>query len=356
MDDRPCTCNCVRLCGKVGAYHAWFASKAGVQRAVLCCSTPSSVSIPYFVIQSPRCFSSVPRPTMRLPSILLVVSALTLFASGTALSADTDKGVMVSTMASPDSGLLDVGHNSGKRFLRVHETANEDDGSEERLSGANMFSTKKIKQAMADPNYAKTLFRRWKRNGVEADGAFNKLKAYNIDNDNVFRLYKNYFTWLKTRHPVGVVTGDKKMFDETKLKKAMGDGTYANTLFGRWKRNGLDSDEVFTRFQKMGVKKDNNLYKLYTDYFAWLQIHHPIPGSQKVSAKDFLFDSTRLNRAMKDTTFAEKLFAKWKTSGLDSDPVFVKFRALGSKKGDNKLDKLYRDYFKWLEIHYPTAG
>ncbi|KAL4156433.1 hypothetical protein PRNP1_005464 [Phytophthora ramorum] len=293
---------------------------------------------------------------MRLLSILVVVSALTLLARGTALSADTDKGVMVSTMASPDSGLLDVGHNSGKRFLRVHETTNEDDGSEERLSGANMFNTEKIKQAMADSNYAKTLFRRWKRNGVEADGAFNKLKAYNIGKDNnVFRLYKNYFTWLETHHPVGVVTGDKKMFDETKLKKAMGDGTYANTLFGRWKRNGLDSDAVFTRFQKMGVKKDNNLFKLYTDYFAWLKIHHPTPGSQKVSAKDFLFDSTRLNRAMKDKTYAEKLFAKWKTSGLDSDEVFTRFQKMGVKE-DNSLYKLYTDYFKWLEIHYPTAG
>nr|KAH7510197.1 RxLR effector protein SFI6 [Phytophthora ramorum] len=296
-------------------------------------------------------------PTMRLPSILVVVSALTLLASGTALSADTDKGVMVSMMASPDSGLLDVGHNSGKRFLRVHETANEDDGSEERLSGANMFNTEKIKQAMADSNYAKTLFRRWKRNGFEGNDAFDKLKAYNIGKDNsVYKLYTNYVTWLDTHHPLGVVTGDKKMFDETKLKKAMGDGTYANTLFGRWKRNGLDSDAVFARFQQMGVKKDNNLYKLYTDYFAWLQIHHPIPGSQKVSAKDFLFDSTRLNRAMKDTTFAEKLFAKWKTSGFDSDLVFTRFRALGSKKGDNKLDKLYRNYYDWLQIHYPTVG
>ncbi|KAL4129278.1 hypothetical protein PRIC2_005287 [Phytophthora ramorum] len=289
---------------------------------------------------------------MRLPSILVVVSALTLLASGTALSADTDKGVMVSMMASPDSGLLDVGHNSGKRFLRVHKTANEDDGSEERLSGANMFNTEKIKQAMADSNYAKTLFRRWKRNGFEGNDAFDKLKAYNIGKDNnVYKLYTNYVTWLDTHHPLGVVTGDKKMFDETKLKKAMEDGTYANTLFGRWKRNRLDSDAVFARFQQMGVKKDNNLYKLYTDYFAWLQIHHPIPGSQKVSAKDFLFDSTRLNRAMKDTTFAEKLFAKWKTSGFDSDEVFTRFRALGSKKGDNKLDKLCRNYYDWLQIH-----
>nr|KAH7506864.1 hypothetical protein KRP22_1976 [Phytophthora ramorum] len=294
--------------------------------------------------------------TMRLPSLLAVVSALTLLARGTALSAGADKGMIVSTMASPDSGLLDVGRNNGKRFLRVHETADGDDHSEERLSGANMFNTEKIKLAIADSKYAKTLFRRWKRYGFESDDAFKKLTVHNLHkDDNVFQLYKNYLAWLETHHPLGIVTGDKKMFDRVKLQKAMGDGTYATTLFRRWKRNGIDSDGVFDRFKQLGVKKDNILYKLYTDYFAWLQIHHPTASSKKVLAKDFLFDSTRLNRAMEDKDFAGKLFAKWKTNGMDSDPVFKRFQKMGVKTND-KLYQLYRDYFAWLQKNYPTAG
>lgn len=238
-------------------------------------------------------------------------------------AADVDQDMKVSKVASPDFGLLDVRHNNGdgRRSLRtsISNPVGEEDNNEERLVGANMFNAGKIKTAIGDAKYAKTLFQRWKRHGFDSDKAFKKLNAHNIGkNDDVFKLYQTYFAWLQKHHPTDGV-GGKNMFAPAKLEKAKTDATYARTLFDRWKRHGLDSDDVFKKFQAMGVRNDDDLYRVYTTYFTWLNLHHP--SSSKVSTNT-LFESARLKMAMEDPKLAERLFAKWKKGNWESDAVF----------------------------------
>ncbi|POM61164.1 Secreted RxLR effector peptide protein [Phytophthora palmivora] len=290
---------------------------------------------------------------MRLSSILLAAGVLTLFASGNALPTVTvAESTEVSNMAAVDTGLSTVRLNNGdgKRFLR--EEVNDDD--EERLSGANMFKAEKIEQAIGDASYAKTLFRRWKRNGVDSDGAFKKLREMHKleTDDKVYKLYLNYLAWLEKHHPLGQDLGMKNMFDEAKISKAAKDPTYANNLFGRWKRNNFDMIKVRDQFKAMRITSENPLYNVYTRYAAWLRIHHPKEGTKKLTSYEFLFDRTRIDRTLVDETFANNLFAKWKASGFDSDGVFKKFQDMGVKYDDD-LYKVYKNYYAWLEKYHP---
>ncbi|POM58479.1 Secreted RxLR effector peptide protein, partial [Phytophthora palmivora] len=242
---------------------------------------------------------------MRLSSILLAAGVLTLFASGNALPTVTvAESTEVSNMAAIDTGLSAVRLNNGdgKRFLRGGVNGEE----EERLSGANMFKAKKIEQAIGDASYAKTLFRRWKRNGVDSDGAFKKLREMHKleTDDKVYKLYLNYLAWLEKHHPLGQDLGMKNMFDEAKISKAAKDPTYANNLFGRWKRNNFDMIKVRDQFKAMRITSGNPLYNVYTRYAAWLRIHHPKEGTEKLTPIKFLFDRTRIDRTLVDETFA----------------------------------------------------
>ncbi|POM70979.1 Secreted RxLR effector peptide protein [Phytophthora palmivora] len=290
---------------------------------------------------------------MRLSSILLAAGVLTLFASGNALPTVTvADSTEVSNMAAADTGLSNerLNNGDGKRFLRGE--VNDDD--EERLSGANMFKAEKIEQAIGDASYAKTLFQRWKRNGVDSDGAFKKLRVmHNLDTDKkVYKLYLNYRAWLEKHHPLGQNLGMKNMFDEAKISKAAKDPTYANNLFGRWKRNNFDMIKVRDQFKTMRITSENPLYNVYKGYVAWLRIHHPKEGTAKLTSMDFLFERTRLGRTLVDETFANKLFAKWKSRNYNSDYVFKKFQAMGVKY-DKELYQVYLKYHAWLEKYHP---
>ncbi|POM64456.1 Secreted RxLR effector peptide protein [Phytophthora palmivora] len=289
---------------------------------------------------------------MRLSSILLAAGVLAVFTRVEAVPTITDaESVDVSNMAAVDTSLSSVRLNNvdGKRVMRGEVT----DDDEERLSGANMFNTEKIKQATGDSSYAKTLFQRWKRNGVDSDGAFKKLRVmYNLDTDkNVYNLYVNYFTWLEKHHPRGQDLGIKNMFDKAKISNAAKDSTYANNLFGRWKRNNFDMIKVRDQFKAMRITSGDPLYNVYTRYAAWLRIHHPKEGTELTPIK-FLFDRTRIDRTLVDETFANKLFAMWKASGFDSDDVFKKFQTMGVKNDDD-LYKVYKNHYTWLEKNHP---
>ncbi|POM64779.1 Secreted RxLR effector peptide protein [Phytophthora palmivora] len=290
---------------------------------------------------------------MRLSSILLAAGVLTMFASRNALPTFTvADSTEVSNMAVADTGLSNerLNNGDGKRFLR----GEVNDDEEERLSDANMFKAEKIEQAIGDASYAKTLFRRWKRNKVDWEGAFKKLREmHNLKTDkNVYNLYVNYVAWLEKHHPLGQNLGMKNMFDKAKISKAAKDPTYANNLFGRWKRNNFDMIKVRDQFKAMRITSENPLYNVYTRYAAWLRIHHPKEGTKKLTSYEFLFDRTRIDRTLVDETFANKLFAKWKGRELDSEGVFSKFQTMGVKYDDD-LYKVYLNYRAWLEKYHP---
>ncbi|KAG7386280.1 hypothetical protein PHYPSEUDO_000494 [Phytophthora pseudosyringae] len=278
---------------------------------------------------------------MRLPLTLLAVSAAALLASGSALPAVTaaDQGLKVSNTA---DDLLGVGLNHGdvKRFLRSSGTADD----EERLGGKNIFNIEKLDEALVDANYAKTLFRRWKRYGVTEAKAIRQFQTngFKIDDNAkwLFQAYKDY---------LGSPKAIPNLFDTEKVYKASNNPTYANQLFGRWKRHGYDSDDVYTAFKKLYVNKDKKFVQVYEDYVVWLNIRYPLKKTKVTTADEFLFLSSRISRAETDEVFAARLFAKWKASELDEGSVYKNLLAVGLKEdAGNAPFKVYQDYVKWL--------
>ncbi|KAK1947144.1 hypothetical protein P3T76_001154 [Phytophthora citrophthora] len=219
---------------------------------------------------------------------------------------------------------------------------------------------REIEKALQDASYAKTLFRRWKRHGVESRAAYDKLTKFDIGYDKkIFALYKNYVAWLTKHHPLGVwETGaSSNLFSKTKLSKAMADSKYASTMFGRWKRHGFESDAVYTKLLAFNLASDQNVYKTYTNYVSWLDLHHRLARTRKVASRNFLFNADELVRAKTDTSLARSIFSKWKTNGLDSRPVFLKLLEMGLKpNGDDGLFRLYVNYVNWLNVHYHKMG
>ncbi|KUF81719.1 hypothetical protein AM587_10010582 [Phytophthora nicotianae] len=231
------------------------------------------------------------------------LAALSTVTGAHALSAigavqDTEATGMTTT----DLDLIAESHSSAnvKRFLRSQSDV------EERLQGNNMFNLEKFKRASDDANYAKSLF----------------------------------------------PENDPKLFDKAKITKASTDGTYANVLFGRWKRYGLEWDDVYKTFKAMGFATDKQLSQVYKDYRAWLKIHHPSKDTELTSAQAFLFDASRIDRAKSNSALAQRLFAKWKASGLDEGPVYQKLWIMGLEN-DNAVYKLYTDYVLWLDKNFP---
>ncbi|OWZ18066.1 RxLR effector protein [Phytophthora megakarya] len=290
---------------------------------------------------------------MRLSFIILAASIPMVIGTGNSLSTTAEKEVTkVTSVASIDTGLPEISlkFRYRKRFLR---DAIDDD--EERLSGANMFNPAKIEEALGNAVYAKTLFRRWTRHGEKEKDILNKLK--NMPNfkkeKTVEQLYADYIKWL---YPESGKT-QEKLFSRAKVDLALKDPAYANKLFERWKRYGLDSDDVLRyklQYMNLGMKKMDRIHK---DYLAWLTIHHPLDTDIKLAPKEFLFLQQRLDRAAVDTAYAEKLYKKWKTKtrGFDSDPVYYHFKDLGREKNANFV-KVYEDYVRWLDVHYPLPA
>ncbi|GMF18892.1 unnamed protein product [Phytophthora lilii] len=211
-----------------------------------------------------------------------------------------------------------------------------------------------MQEALRD---AKRLFARWKRFGYDDKMlTLKKFPARVNKKQDFLKPYKQYVAWLDTHHPLPAVPGAKNSFDEAKLEKAIGDATYANVLFGRWKRRGFELDDVFYKLKAMGMKDDDEFYKRYADYKVWLDIHHPLKKTKKTkktTAIELLFNAGRLDRAMADSNFAERLFRKWKRSGYASNQVFRKFERMGFKTNKNNIYSLYEKYFWWLEEHFP---
>ncbi|KAG3231056.1 hypothetical protein PI124_g23849 [Phytophthora idaei] len=286
---------------------------------------------------------------MRLSVILLAVSALALLENGSALSAsvDVDEGTMVSKMAPAEAELLRVGLSNGdkKRFLRNHD-------DEERLAGANMFNIKKLEEALNNAGYANTLFQRWKRHGVDEAKVSRKFKDMGISTDtNAQELAQSYRTWLST-HAANI---DPKLFDKAMIYGTLEDVTRAKELFGKWKSYGLECDNVFKKFQTVGVRNDNDLYKVYLNYVAWLNTHYPFKETKLTSTQDFLFHPPRIKRAKSDSAFAEILFAKWNDSGLGELPVYNRLWKMGLGI-DNAIYDMYKNYVFWLDKHFPLPA
>ncbi|EEY53920.1 secreted RxLR effector peptide protein, putative [Phytophthora infestans T30-4] len=217
---------------------------------------------------------------MRLSNIILVVNALTLVAGDNALceAAAADQA-MVMPLTYTKYVSEDLSNADGKRYLRSSD-------DEERLGGANTFHIKKLEDALNDTTYAKTLFRRWKRSGVDEDTVTTKFKSMQISMDeNALELIQSYRIWLNAH----ATKTNPKLFDIAKIKKALEDGTYAHVLYGRWKRYGFESDDVFKRFQRMGVNKDDNLYQVYKNYVTWLNVHDPLKKTTLTTPEAFLF-------------------------------------------------------------------
>ncbi|KAG3052726.1 hypothetical protein PI125_g26114 [Phytophthora idaei] len=133
------------------------------------------------------------------------------------------------------------------------------------------------------------------------------------------------------------------------------DVTRAKELFGKWKSYGLECDNVFKKFQTVGVRNDNDLYKVYLNYVAWLNTHYPFKETKLTSTQDFLFHPPRIKRAKSDSAFAEILFAKWNDSGLGELPVYNRLWKMGLGI-DNAIYDMYKNYVFWLDKHFPLPA
>ncbi|KAJ8558931.1 hypothetical protein ON010_g8520 [Phytophthora cinnamomi] len=283
---------------------------------------------------------------MRLSSILLAVSAATLLASGGALSADASQGTKVSAMASPDLGVLDVSLNAGdeKRSLRGLKVVDEED--EERLAGDNMFSIDKLTKAMEDTKYAKTLMRRWKRNGIEIEQAKKILENSRVGkNPKLNVVYRKYAEWLdKHFPPMAPASGGNNLFHPANLKKALKDDKYAKSLFTKWATHEYKSDGMLAKLKAVGLKEpEYNM--LYKNYISWLNLHVP---SEKFAVGDDLFEESMLLRARKDPVYSVHLFRAWRNQGKNVE------KKLASKLGNGK-DVLLNKYNAWLKTQPRTT-
>nr|AEK80516.1 Avh29 [Phytophthora sojae] len=257
---------------------------------------------------------------MRLPSILLAVSALTVLASDSALAAvagaseDAKVSTMASTMASPDLDVLAVSH-SATRFLRGLESVGEVD--EDRVAGAKLFDAAKLKRAMDDSKYAETLMKRWKRHGFDIEDAKIRLNASRYAKDEKLNaIYLKYAAWLDThfsRLPGVKPSGGDDLFNKAKLEVAIKDGNYKRTLFKEWKTHNYESEAVFKQLNALGRKDfDNTLDRLYVDYVIWLNVHFPHPDTLKLAKEPLLFKESMLLKARTDVDYAQSLFLAWK--------------------------------------------
>ncbi|OWZ00261.1 RxLR effector protein [Phytophthora megakarya] len=285
---------------------------------------------------------------MRLSFMLLITFIATSSSNGNVQSTAANTKVKMANMASTDTNLMDGGLNvrDETRFLQGNVAGD----NEERLSGANMFDTKKIEEALGNTAYAKTLFRRWARNRVEDDKVLqmlNSMPKFKKEKTTT-QLYGDYITCLNSD-----IETKTNLFPRAKIDKAIEHSAYAHKLFERWKRYGYDSDYVLLHKLKfMDVDRNKKKIRLHEDYVAWLRVHHPNATDKKLTSKEFLFVQQRLDRVAVDTAYAEKLHKKWKTSGFDSDPVYYHFKDL-HRENDPNFVKVYEKYVTWLDQHYP---
>ncbi|KAG7380981.1 hypothetical protein PHYPSEUDO_006578 [Phytophthora pseudosyringae] len=121
---------------------------------------------------------------MRL-AFLLAVAAVTLLSSGEAVSAvaNTDES-QVSTMTSPGQLLsAAVGHNDGKRSLRVHKVDNEE----------RRYNVEKFNRLMNSQSYRNHRFGNWVNKGYTDRHVHNLLKVdSNPSYRRIFQYYQNY--------------------------------------------------------------------------------------------------------------------------------------------------------------------
>ncbi|OWZ03422.1 RxLR effector protein [Phytophthora megakarya] len=93
------------------------------------------------------------------------------------------------------------------------------------------------------------------------------------------------------------------------------------------------------KYMKLGMKKMDRIHK---DYHVWLTTHLPLDTDIKLGPKEFLFLQERFDRAAK-------------TRGFDSGPVYYHFKDLGREKNANFV-KVYENYVRWLDVHYPLSA
>ncbi|KAG6617080.1 Secreted RxLR effector peptide protein [Phytophthora cinnamomi] len=138
--------------------------------------------------------------------------------------------------------------------------------------GNNLFHPAKLKKALKDDKYAKSLFTKWATHQYKSDGMLAKLKAVGLKEPEYKMLYKNYISWLNVHHPSDatkeLARGDD-LFKESMLIKARNNDEYAESLFRAWKTKGLNVPE---NLESTVGNVGNTLLKKYD---AWLATHFP---------------------------------------------------------------------------------
>ncbi|KAI9915649.1 hypothetical protein PsorP6_007095 [Peronosclerospora sorghi] len=83
--------------------------------------------------------------------------------------------------------------------------------------------------------------------------------------------------------------------------------------------------------------------EFHAKYLNWLQLHHPTPGfGSTLTPRQFLFERSRVERAIKDRGFAFRLFEKWDSAGIEKDEAFKQVKNIGlSKDATAQLRKHY---------------
>ncbi|ETO86022.1 hypothetical protein F444_00414 [Phytophthora nicotianae P1976] len=162
----------------------------------------------------------------------------------------------------------------------------------------------------------------------------------------------NVKRFLRSQSDVEERLQGNNMFNLEKFKRASDDANYAKSLFPEMETIWTRMDDVYKTFKAMGFATDKQLSQVYKDYRAWLKIHHPSKDTELTSAQAFLFDASRIDRAKSNSALAQRLFAKWKASGLDEGPVYQKLWIMGLEN-DNAVYKLYTDYVLWLDKNFP---
>ncbi|KAI9988576.1 hypothetical protein PInf_022024 [Phytophthora infestans] len=65
-----------------------------------------------------------------------------------------------------------------------------------------LFDPTRIQKAKSDPDFATSMFAKWKKNGFDSDEVHVKFQDMDLATDNaLYKLYKDYFSWLTKNHP-----------------------------------------------------------------------------------------------------------------------------------------------------------
>ncbi|KAI9912326.1 hypothetical protein PsorP6_006690 [Peronosclerospora sorghi] len=226
-------------------------------------------------------------------------------------------------------------HEEKHPNLRRHASGGND---EARLAGANVLNAEKIKLAIADPEYAQKLFERWRRHDVTSEDASKTLTTASDAHDKLLQDYKTYLGKRDLRADYWIT--------EKMVERAIKDPKGAVWLFKLLKLYQFHPEHLVEYKEALKLSK-KKLLKLHAMYEDWYQLHHPQNGRGPTrSVNEFLFEKSRVKRALEDGVFAKKLFAKWRNAGFERDGALDEVKRYGIGKRD--LARLGERYAEWL--------